>query len=129
MRVVGNHLAGSPKHRENDLLCRATLMCGNDVLEREKLLHRGLEAEPRGGSGIALVTVLNRRPLIPRHCTGARIGQQIDKDVLRVQVEEIKADALDGRLALCCTCHAKWLDRMNAERLDDGVEGLIHASG
>jgi hypothetical protein len=104
-------------------------MCGNDVLEREKLLYRGLEAEPRGGSGIALVTVLNRRPLVPRHCTGARIGQQIDKDVLRVQVEEIKAGLLDGRLALCRAGHAKGLDRMNAERFDNGVEGLIHAPG
>jgi hypothetical protein len=73
--------------------------------------------------------VLNRRPLIPRHRAGAGIGQQIDEDVLGVQVEEVKAGALDGRLALRRGCHAQGLDRMNAERLDDGREGLIHTPG
>ncbi|CAB4834498.1 unannotated protein [freshwater metagenome] len=45
--VVGDHFARAADHREQDLLGGAALVCGDHVLEREQVLHRGEEAVPR----------------------------------------------------------------------------------
>src|SRR6185503_19564147 len=70
MRVVRNDLAGPRDDREQDALRGATLMRWDHVPEREQPLHRLEEAEPRRRSRVALVTVLDRRPLIARHRAG-----------------------------------------------------------
>ncbi len=70
MGVVGNQLARTAHHREENPLGGAALVGGNDVTKRKQLLHGGFETEPRGRTGVTLVTVLNGGPLVPRHRAG-----------------------------------------------------------
>jgi hypothetical protein len=72
---------------EQDLLRRASLVGRNDMAERPQLGDRGEEAEPRRGAGIRLVAALDAGPLLGAHGTGPRVGQQVDEDVGRVEVE------------------------------------------
>ena len=44
--------------------------------------------------------MLDRRPLVAAHRAGARIGQEVDEDVVGVDVEEVVAGGLDGGEAL-----------------------------
>jgi hypothetical protein len=68
--VRRDHLARPADDREEDLLGGASLVRRDDVLEREELLHRGQEAEPRWRAGVRLITALDGRPLLGAH--GAR---------------------------------------------------------
>ena len=57
--LLGTTLPGPPSTREEDPLRRPALVGGDHVLEREELLHRLEEAEPRRRAGVALVAVLD----------------------------------------------------------------------
>ncbi len=124
--VVRDDLAGPSDRREQDPLRRSSLMRGDHVLEREELLDRREEAEPRWRSGIALVTVLDRGPLVARHRAGPRIGQEVDEDVLGAQVEQVVAGLADLLAAFRLRRQPKRLDRVDPERLDDRLEGWRH---
>ena len=64
VRVVGDDLARPTEHREEDPLRSTALMRGDHVLEREQRLHCLEEAVPRRRAGVALVPVLDGRPLV-----------------------------------------------------------------
>ena len=89
--LLGTTLPGPADAREEDLLGGAALVGGDDVLEREELLDRVAEAEPRRRAGVALVAVLDARPLVAAHRARARVGQQVDDHVVGVEVEEVVA--------------------------------------
>ena len=67
VRVIRDDLARSCDHGEEDSLCSAALVRRDHMTERKETLHRIEEAEPGWRPGVALVAVLDRRPLIPRH--------------------------------------------------------------
>ena len=96
MGVVRHDLAGTADDREEDLLGGPTLVRGDDVLEGEELLDRLEEPVPGRGPCVALVAVLDGGPLVAAHGAGAGVGQQVDDDVIRVQVEEVVARVLEG---------------------------------
>jgi hypothetical protein len=125
VRVVGDDLAGSADDREEDLLRRPALVRRDDVTEREQVLDRLEEREPRGRPGIRLVAVLDRGPLVPAHRAGPRIGQEIDQDVVGMEREEIAAGGLEGRFALRPGRDPDRFHGVDAERLDDRPE-LVH---
>ena len=87
--VVRHDLAGAGDHGEQDLLGGAALVGGDDVLEREQLLHGLEEPEPRRRAGVALVAPLHAGPLVARHGAGARVGEQVDEHVLGPQREQV----------------------------------------
>jgi hypothetical protein len=67
MSVVRDDLAGARDDREKDPLGRAALMRRDHVTEGKEPPHRLEKPEPRGRPRVALVAVLDRRPLIARH--------------------------------------------------------------
>ena len=93
--VVGDDAARAADDREEDLLGGPSLVSGDHVLEGEELLDRLQEPIPRRRPGIALVAVLDGGPLVAAHRAGARVGQQIDDDVLGVDVEQVVARGLE----------------------------------
>jgi hypothetical protein len=127
--VVRHDLARPADHREQDLLGGAALVGRDDVGEREQLLHRRLEAVPRRRAGVALVAVLHRRPLIARHRAGAGVGQQIDQHVVGVEREQVVAGLGQPRAALLERGEPNRLDRVDAKRLDDGLEAASSSNG
>ena len=89
--LFGHDLAGPAEHAEQDPLGGPPLVGRDHVLEREQLLHRVAEDEPRRRPGVGLVAVLDRRPLVAAHRAGAGVGEQVDEDVLRPQLEQVEA--------------------------------------
>ena len=122
--VVGDGLARAADRREQDLLGGPALVGRDDVAEREERLDRLEEAIPGRRPGIALVAALDAGPLVAAHRAGARVGQQVDDDVLGMDVEEVVAGCREGRLALLDARQPDRLDRVDAERLDDRLPAL-----
>ena len=122
VRVVGDDLPRPTEHREQDPLRRPALVGRDHVLEREQLLHRLEEAKPRRRARVALVTVLDRSPLVARHRTGARVGEEVDQHLVRGQLEEVEVDRRHGRAPLLLGRQPQRLHGVDPERLDDRLE-------
>ena len=89
--LFGTTLPVAAEDAEEDPLGGAALVGRDDVLEREQLADGVAEDEVRRRAGVGLVAVLDRRPLVAAHRAGARVGQQVDQHVARVQLEEVEA--------------------------------------
>jgi len=124
VRVRGDDLAGPADHAEQDLLRRAALVGGDHVTVREQLGHRGEEAVPRRRAGVGLVAALDAGPLLGAHGAGARIGQEVDQDVVGVEVEEVVAGGAELRLSFVHGREPDRLDALDPEGLDDRAETL-----
>jgi hypothetical protein len=111
--------------REQDLLGGATLVRRDDVLEVEQRLHRRFEAIERRASGVALVPALDGCPLFGGHRPRAGVGQEVHHHVVGVEREEIEARGLQLGDALLGRRDAQRLHRLDAKRLDDGLE-VVH---
>ncbi len=127
--VVGNDLARAADRREQDLLRGTSLMRRDHVLERKQVLDALEEPEPRRRSGVALVTALDRRPLVARHRTRPRIGQEVDQHVLGAQREQVVPGTPHGLSSLFRSGHHEGLDRVDPERLDDRLERHVFIMG
>jgi hypothetical protein len=124
VRVVGHGSPGAAEDAEQDLLRGAPLMRGDDVAEREQARDAVEELEPGRRAGVAFVAVLDRRPLVAGHRAGARIGQEVDQDIVRVEVEQVVPGRLERRLALLHRGQPDGLHRVDPERLDDRAPRL-----
>ena len=120
--VARHHLARPAEQGEQDPLGRPALVGGDHVREGEQLLHGLLEDRVRGGAGVRLVAVLDRRPLVPAHRPGAGVGEQVDQHVLGPQLEEVVVGGGQMPAALGLRGQPHRLDRVDPERLDDGAE-------
>ena len=112
--LFGTTLPGPADRGEQDLLGGAALVRRDHVREREQLLHGLEEPEPRGRAGVALVAVLDRRPLVPGHRAGPGVGEQVDQHVVGMQVEQVVAGRADRGLALSsawssCSGSTEWI--------------------
>lgn len=67
--------------------------------------------------------MLDSGPLISRHRSCARVGQQIDQYVVGVEAEEVPANLFDRAQPFGTRGEPDGLDGVNSERLDDGAEG------
>ena len=82
VRVVGNDRAGLHHDAKQDVFRGAPLVRGNDLLESENVLDGVAKAVPAACAGVGLVATHHRGPGFGRHCARARVGQQVDDDVL-----------------------------------------------
>ena len=94
--VGGDHVAGLAHHGEQDAFGRASLVGGNHVAEAGQLVGRALQAEEALAAGVGFVAAHHGGPLLGGHGAGARIGQQIDQDVARVDEEQVVAGLFAG---------------------------------
>ena len=124
--VIGDDVVGFGHHREQDAFRRPALVGGYQVLERHQALDRLLETVKRWAAGIGLVALHDRAPLAGAHAGGARVGQQVDQHVVRVQGEEVVPGIPDQVLALLARGHPDRLDGLDAERFDDRLVGGVH---
>ncbi len=126
VRVAGDRLARSADDAEEDLLRRPALVRRDDMAEREQVLDRVQEPEPRWRAGIALVAALDARPLVAAHGARAGIGEQVDEHIVGVDVEQVVARRLERRGALLDRRQPDRFDRVDAKRLDDRLPA-VHA--
>jgi hypothetical protein len=120
--VVRDRRARAPEHAEEDLLRRAALVRGDHVDEPEQVLHGIAEAKPRRRARVALVAALDAGPLLGAHRAGARVGEQVDQHVLGRELEDVVLRRRQRRDPLLARRELPGFDRLDAERLDDGVK-------
>src|SRR5262249_45111302 len=77
-----------------------------------------LESLPRTGAGIRFVAIHQCCPLCGGHGAGARVGQQVDRDLRRTQAEDVVARPLECRGALRARRHRQRLDHLDAKWLE-----------
>ena len=82
--VVGDGVAVADRDREEDLLCRPSLVGGDDVPIAGEVTDDFLEAVERTAASVRLVAKHHPGPLLRRHGAGSGVGQQIDDNLVRV---------------------------------------------
>jgi hypothetical protein len=122
--VVRDDLARAADDAEQDLLGSPALVGRDDVLEREERLDALEERVPARTARVALVAVLDGRPLVAAHRAGPGVREEVDEDVLRVHVEQVVAGCLDGLGALDARGQADRLNRVDPERLNDRAPAI-----
>ncbi len=121
--VVRHHVALLAHHVEQDALCGAALVRGDDVAETEDTLHRVAEARKAGRARIGFVAAHHRRPLLGGHGAEAGIGEQVNQDEFRGNQEQVVAGGFEKRLPLLTGCAGDGLDGLDAKRFNDGFGG------
>src|SRR5271157_1317087 len=71
VHVARNILPGLDQTCAQNIFGGASLMCWDEIFESENIFDRGFETVERARTGIRLVAVHNRRPLILAHRAGA----------------------------------------------------------
>ena len=120
VRVAGHDVAGPAHHGEQNALRRAALVRGDHVREAGELVDHFFEPEKTFAARVRFVAAHHGRPLRGGHRAGAGIGQQVDQNIGRAQLEKIVAGLFEKLLALLRRGVAQRLDAADAERLDDG---------
>ena len=109
MRVVGHDVALIAHHAEEDSLGGAALVRGNHVLESHDGLNRIAESDEAGRACVRFVAAHHGRPLLGGHRVGARIGEEVDQDVVGGDEEEVVAGRFEQFLALRRAWSGGWV--------------------
>ena len=125
MGVVRHRVMRLGDHREQDALGGPALVGRDQVLERHQVLDRRLETVESRAAGVGLVTLHQRGPLAGAHAGGARVGQEVDQHVVRMQREQVVIGVAQALLPFFAGGHADRFDRLDAEGFDDGFHGAI----
>ena len=120
--VVGHDVALLDHYAEQDALGGASLMGRNDVLVAENILHRIAETDVAAAARVALVSFHDRSPLIGGHRSGAGIGQQINKDIIRREKKQVVVRVAQELFAFFARGPADGLNTLDTKRLDNGAD-------
>ena len=99
MRVARHDVALLEQGREDHVLGGAALVGRQEVGHAEEVVHDLLQPEVGRGAGVALVARHHGRPLAVAHRARARVGQQVDGDLVAAQFEEVVFRFADPLLA------------------------------
>ena len=121
VRVRRDDLARVDDRAEEDALGAAALVRRHDEREAEHLLDRRLEPREALRAGVGLVAEHHRRPLRVAHRAGAGVGQEIELDVARGELEDVPAGDLERALALLARRRADGLDHLDPKRFARGT--------
>ena len=100
VRVAGDDVALLEQRREDHVLRGASLVRGQEPRHAEQVADCLLEPEVGRRPGVAFVAGHHRRPLAVGHRPRARIGQQVDRHLIRAQFEKVVTGFADPRFAL-----------------------------
>ncbi len=118
VHVGGDGVPGMDEGRREDVLGGATLVCREEVPEAEDVVDRRLQPRVRASTRVRLVALDERGPLMVRHRARARVGEEVDEDVLGAQRKDVVAGGLHGRPALIRAQQPDGLDHLGAERFN-----------
>ncbi len=114
--IEGNHVSLFDEGAENHVLRRPSLVGGNDVIEAENFLYRGLEVEETVRSCIGFVSHQKSSPLVLAHGAGAGIGEKVDVDILGAQAEHVVMPPFEGLFPLFLVGNAYGFHHFDTER-------------
>ena len=96
VHVGGHELARVDKGGAQDVFRRTALVRRYKVSKTKHIADRRLQPMERAGAGIRLVAADQGCPLVLAHGSSARIGQQVDVDVLGPNGEHVVASRSAG---------------------------------
>ena len=99
MRVVDHIVAGLDDGREEQIFSDSSLMNGNEILESENVAQGFFKMLIIAALSVCFITEHHAGPLVVAHGAGAGVGQQIDKDILRFQVEDVEVSFANALFA------------------------------
>jgi hypothetical protein len=91
----------------------------DNMLKRHQLSHSRFKPFKRRTSGVRFIAFYNCTPLTGAHAAGARVGEQIDNHILRIEFKHIVISRFDKGFALGAGSHFDGFNRFNAEWFDD----------
>ncbi len=119
VRVVGNDVTLLAHDAEENAFGSAPLVRRDDMPVAEDVLNRVAKPVKAAAPGITLVAFHDRGPLVRGHGASARIGEEIDQDVVGRQQEEVVVCGLEKALTLDSRGPADGLDTLDTKGLDD----------
>ncbi len=117
VHVAGDDVARIDEDLAEDVLGAATLVRGHQLGIPVHLSHRVLEAVKGAAPRVRLVPHHEGGPLQVGHCRCARIGEQIDVDVLGTEQERVPTCLGNRRIATFSRGHGDCFHHLDAERL------------
>lgn len=116
----------SPDERgSQDVFGGASLVGREKVFESENVIHRRFETMVGTRPGVRFVAEHHCRPLVLAHRARARIGQQVDENILGLKREDVVTGGLNGGLALGRRWQADGFDGFDAEGFGRIVGGHL----
>jgi hypothetical protein len=90
VHVAGHDVAGLDHHAAEDVLGAASLVGRDEVLVAVVPMDRVLEVVVVDAPGVGLVAEHQPGPLAVAHGAGARVGEQVDVDILAAEKEGVE---------------------------------------
>ncbi len=117
VHVAGHPVAVLDQYLRQDVLGAAALVGGDEVLVAVVGVHGLFERVEVPRTGVGLVAEHHAGPLVVRHRAGARVGQQVDVDLLGLEQERVVAGFADRDFSLLAGGHLDGLDDLDLPRL------------
>ena len=121
MGVVGNDVSFLAHHTEEDALGGAALVRRDDVGVSKDVLDGVAKLIEAAASGVTLIAFHHGGPLVRGHGSGARVGEEIDEDIVGAEKKEIVVGGAEKVFALGASRPANGFDAFDAEGFDDGA--------
>ena len=129
VHVARHVVAGLDERLADEVLGAAALVRGHEVAVAVVALHGLLEVVVVAAAGVGLVAQHHAGPLAVGHGRGARVGQQVDVDVVRAQQEGVVAGLGEGALAGGPVGDGQRLDHLDLPGLGPGAAAMLLAHG
>ena len=117
VHVAGDVVARLDQEPADEVLGAATLVRRHHVTVTVVLAHRVEQVVEVAAAGIGLVAEHHAGPLVVAHGRGARVGEEVDVDVLAAEQEGVVARLGRGRHPLATGQHLDRLHDLDAEWL------------
>jgi hypothetical protein len=119
MRIAWNKLPGTANNGKKYFFGGTALVGWDNMLKRHQVSHSRFKPFKRRTSGVRFIALHNRTPLTGAHAAGARVGEQIDNNIFRIEFKNVVISRFDKGFALGAGGHFDGFYRFNAERFDD----------
>ncbi len=118
--VVGDDVAFFTRDSEENALCGAALVRGDDMLVTEDVLDGIPETIEAAAAGITFIAFHDGGPLMRGHGAGAGVSEEVDENVVGGEEKKIVMRGLEKFFALRAGRPADGLDALDAKGFDDG---------
>src|SRR5690625_3948127 len=126
MGVAQKGLAPAAQVSVQNALGRPSLVGRKNIWIAGQVMNGPFKALPADRARIGFISLHHSRPLRRAHGRRPAVGQQINDDLLRLQLERVVAGFRQVFFALRSGGQGNGLNRLDAKRLDDCVELLRH---
>jgi len=123
MRVPRNRVSRRGERADHEPLRRAALVNRQNVRKAKNFAHHRVKSFEAGTSRVGLIAFQERAPLFGAHGRGAAVGQEINENLVRIEMEKIEMGPRKRPFALFARGPANRFDGLDAEGFDRREQG------